>query len=145
MSGLSSDLLADLEGLSDEGEPMEEELNGIVGVKRKAPEDELSDEEEEKDDENGGLVLEGGVKPADELDAEEVKRMELGGVEDVSKVAKLYGSKRMNDIIQVSPILLFVLIPAYIYTLYRKLTSIPPPLVPRRLCHFRFMQIRSTL
>ena len=35
------------------------------------------------------------------LDAEEVQRMELGEVEDVRKVAKLYGSKRMNDILKV--------------------------------------------
>jgi U4/U6 small nuclear ribonucleoprotein PRP31 len=49
----------------------------------------------------GGLVLEGGVKPADELDVEDVQKMELGGVEDVRKVAKLEGSKRMTDIIKV--------------------------------------------
>ena len=49
----------------------------------------------------GSLVLDGGIKPAEELDAEEVQRMELGKVEDVRKVAKLYGSKRMNDIVKV--------------------------------------------
>ncbi|ETW84547.1 hypothetical protein HETIRDRAFT_473222 [Heterobasidion irregulare TC 32-1] len=48
----------------------------------------------------GGLVLEGGVKPAEELDAEEVQRMELGGIDDVTKVAKLEGSKRMADILK---------------------------------------------
>jgi U4/U6 small nuclear ribonucleoprotein PRP31 len=47
------------------------------------------------------MVLEGGVKPADELDAEDVQKMELSGVEDVRKVAKLEGSKRMTDIIKV--------------------------------------------
>lgn len=56
------------------------------------------------DEMKGGLVLEGGVKPADELDAEDVQKMELGGVEDVRKVAKLEGSKRMTDIIKVSSI-----------------------------------------
>ncbi|EDR12936.1 uncharacterized protein LACBIDRAFT_245937 [Laccaria bicolor S238N-H82] len=47
----------------------------------------------------GSLVLEGGIKPADELDVEDVQQMELGSVEDVTKIAKLYGSKRMNDIL----------------------------------------------
>lgn len=102
MSALADDLLADLDGLSDEGEPMEDDTSAVAGVKRKATEaEDGSDQEDEGDGENGGLVLEGGVKPADELDAEEVQRMELGAVEDVSKVAKLYGSKRMNDIVQV--------------------------------------------
>lgn len=59
------------------------------------------DAEDESTEMKGGLVLEGGVKPADELDAEDVQKMELGGVEDVRKVAKLEGSKRMTDIIKV--------------------------------------------
>ena len=42
------------------------------------------------------------MKPAEELDAEEVQRMELGAVEDVRKVAKLEGGKRMNDILKAS-------------------------------------------
>jgi hypothetical protein len=65
----------------------------------------MSDEEESGEEGEGeqqvGLVLEGGMRPADELDAEDVQQMELRGVEDVSKIAKLYGSKRMNDIIKV--------------------------------------------
>ncbi|KAH9850059.1 Nop domain-containing protein [Lenzites betulinus] len=48
----------------------------------------------------GSLVLEGGMKPAEELDADEVQRMELGKVDDVRKVAKLEGSKRMIDILK---------------------------------------------
>ncbi|EJD00962.1 Nop domain-containing protein [Fomitiporia mediterranea MF3/22] len=47
-----------------------------------------------------GLVLEGGVRPAAELDAEEVQQLELAGVEDVRKVAKLEGTKRMTDILK---------------------------------------------
>ena len=118
MSGLADELLADLEGFSDGGEGFEEEeeelapstSNGALqtGTKRKATEgldEEMSDEEEGGEDGEGeqqvGLVLEGGMRPADELDAEDVQQMELGGVEDVSKIAKLYGSKRMNDIIRV--------------------------------------------
>ena len=114
MSGLADELLADLEGFSDEGEGFEEEdpapstSNGTVqaGTKRKAdeePDEDMSDEEgggEGEGEQQPGLVLEDGVRPADELDVDDVQQMELGGVEDVSKVAKLYGSKRMNDIIK---------------------------------------------
>lgn len=114
MSSLTDDLLADLDGLSD-GEGDEEaaeeqpQAGPSNGLKRKAPEDEDDEvmdgeEEGEGDDEQkevGGLVLDGGIKPAEELDAEEVQRMELGGIEDVRKIAKLYGSKRMNDILKV--------------------------------------------
>jgi U4/U6 small nuclear ribonucleoprotein PRP31 len=113
MSGLADELLADLEGFSDEGEGFEDEepspsaSNGAVqaGAKRKAaegPDLDMSDEGEDGEGEQQtGLVLEGGVRPADELDADDVQQMELGGVEDVSKIAKLYGSKRMNDILKV--------------------------------------------
>ncbi|GJE84960.1 U4/U6 small nuclear ribonucleoprotein Prp31 [Phanerochaete sordida] len=119
MSALADELLADLEGLSSgdedykEEEPEQEQqpqAGPSNGVKRKAPtdleEDEvMSEGEEEEGGEDsrkavGSLVLEGGIKPAEELDAEEVQRMELGAVEDVRKVAKLYGSKRMNDILK---------------------------------------------
>ena len=115
MSGLADELLADLEGFSDEGEGFEEEepvpssSNGAVqaGTKRKAtegPDEDMSDEEggeDGEDEQKVGLVLEGGMRPADELDADDVQQMELGGVEDVSKIAKLHGSKRMNDILKV--------------------------------------------
>jgi U4/U6 small nuclear ribonucleoprotein PRP31 len=112
MSGLADELLADLDGLSDNeeeypsDEPAQSTSTATNGVKRKATADaEMSDEEleEEGDDkqEAGGLVLEGGIKPADELDAEDVQQMELGGIEDVRKIAKLDGSKRMNDILKV--------------------------------------------
>ncbi|CCM03385.1 uncharacterized protein FIBRA_05515 [Fibroporia radiculosa] len=117
MSALADELLADLDGLSEGEEGPEQEQtnegdqNAITpgpsnGVKRKASsDDEMSDAEgvnEDGDDEKavGGLVLEGGVKPAEELDVEEVQRMELGGIEDVRKVAKLDGSKRMGDILK---------------------------------------------
>ena len=119
MSGLADELLADLEGLSEGEEEFKEDdeqptagpstSNGN-GLKRKAGDDEdegMSEEDEEGENgeeskaQVGSLVLEGGIKPAAELDAEEVQRMELSGVEDVRKVAKLYGSKRMNDILKV--------------------------------------------
>lgn len=106
MSGLADELLADLDDLDDNVEYQDEEsLSQNAGARRKiSTDDEMSDVEEEVGDgeENiGGLVLEGGVKPTAELDADEVQRMELGGVEDVSKVAKLEGSKRMVEILKV--------------------------------------------
>lgn len=112
MSGLADELLADLEGFSDEGQGFSDEepgpsaSNGAVqtGTKRKAveePDEDMSDEEGEEGEQQVGLVLEGGMRPAEELDADDVQQMELGGVEDVSKIAKLYGSKRMNDILKV--------------------------------------------
>ncbi|KAI0771967.1 Nop domain-containing protein [Trametes elegans] len=121
MSSLADELLADLEGLSEgEGdyEETEEKKNQDqpeasgsstqAGTKRRAPgsDDEMSEGEggegagEEEDRAVGSLVLEGGIKPAEELDAEEVQRMELGKVDDVRKVAKLDGSKRMNDVLK---------------------------------------------
>lgn len=66
---------------------------------------EMAPAEEEMEASNrrevGSLVLEGGVRPADELDAEDVQQMELGGIEDVTKIAKLEGSKRMTEILKV--------------------------------------------
>ncbi|KAJ7781408.1 hypothetical protein B0H16DRAFT_1658996 [Mycena metata] len=116
MSGLADELLADLDGLSDDGEEYNEQQENNPqttastsnGLKRKAEntgsDEEMTDEEggegEDGQQEIGGLVLPGGMKPADELDAEDVQQMELSGIEDVSKVAKLDGSKRMTDILQ---------------------------------------------
>ena len=112
MSGLADELLADLEGFSDEGQGFSDEepdpsaSSGAIqaGTKRKAVEEldeDMSDEEGGEGEQQAGLVLEGGMRPAEELDADDVQQMALGGVEDVSKIAKLYGSKRMNDILRV--------------------------------------------
>src|SRR5277367_3773408 len=105
---LADELLADLDGLADSGDEYAPEgpSNSINHLKRKSQnaddEAEMSDihwEEPDLDEEGVvGLVLDGGVKPADELYVEDVQQMELGGVEDVSKITKLDGSKRMNDI-----------------------------------------------
>ena len=117
MAETADDLLADLDDLDDneveeEHAEDEEETSKVAGRKRKADEDvAMSDEEEDGlgngnangQGENVGIVYvpQGGVKPAAELDAEEVQRMELAGVDDVRKVAKLEGSKRMADILRV--------------------------------------------
>ncbi|KAG6378433.1 hypothetical protein JVT61DRAFT_12688 [Boletus reticuloceps] len=99
MSGLADELLADLDGLSDDGSAYEEVQDASVptntsapsSLKRKADGDldmsEGSGEAEEEEDvaaegSGGGLVLEGGVNPAEELDAEDVQQMDLGAIED---------------------------------------------------------------
>ena len=116
MSGLADELLADLEDHSggeeqDEEQPVQSESNAL---KRKAVDSDHDMSAEDNDDEQpddpdgkrlevGALVLEGGIKPAEELDVEDVQRMELGAIEDVNKIAKLEGSKRMTDILKVRP------------------------------------------
>jgi U4/U6 small nuclear ribonucleoprotein PRP31 len=119
MSGLADELIADLEGLSDDGDDVQDQENPAEpvasssnGLKRKADagasDEDMSEpegEEGEGEQEIGGLVLPGGMKPADELDAEDVQQMELSGIEDVSKITKLDGSKRMSDILQVGGLL----------------------------------------
>ncbi|KAG6892700.1 hypothetical protein C0992_012904, partial [Termitomyces sp. T32_za158] len=114
MATLGDDLLADLEDLSDDNQDYEEpdttpNISGSNSLKRKAPNDafDMSGDEDGEDgdgdeadgQEIGGLVLEGGVKPAEELDAEDVQQMELGNIADVTKIAKLEGSKRMAEIL----------------------------------------------
>lgn len=128
MSGLADELLADLDGLSgDENEdnrqsrkssetpsvPSQAQASSSSGHKRKTDtrdsdedmsegEGEIEGDEEEGDEKMAGMVLEGGVKPADELDAEDVQQMELGSIDDVSKIAKLENSKRMVDVLKAS-------------------------------------------
>ena len=112
MSSLADELMADLDGLSDVGDDYNDEESkepeSSSGLKRKAttdPDDDMS--EDGGGDADGetqgttGMVLEGGVKPAEELDVEEVQRMELGAVDDVRKVARLEGSRRMTEILSV--------------------------------------------
>jgi U4/U6 small nuclear ribonucleoprotein PRP31 len=111
MSGLADELLADLE--DHPGGEEQEEQQESNALKRKAVDSDhdmsAEDDDEQPDGpdgkrlEVGALVLEGGVKPAEELDVEDVQRMELGAVEDVNKIAKLEGSKRMSDILKVRP------------------------------------------
>lgn len=46
-------------------------------------------------------VPEGGVKPAHELDEDAVNAMDMSGVAEVTKVAKLQGGRTMRDVLQV--------------------------------------------
>lgn len=120
MSSLADELLDDLDGLSG-GEEEQEEVHqppqfkvpGLPAsaLKRKREGDDEEDthmSDGDDEDEQGGLVLEGGVKPADELDKDDVEEMKLGAVTDVRNVAKLEGSKRMKDILQVNVIRSFI-------------------------------------
>lgn len=52
-------------------------------------------------------VPEGGVKPAQELDEDAVNAMDMSGVAEVTKVAKLQGGRTMRDVLQVRPGFLF--------------------------------------
>jgi U4/U6 small nuclear ribonucleoprotein PRP31 len=83
--------------------------------KRKVLEDSLDDANTGGDDEDdemngrgeeegGGLMAipEGGVRPAEELDKDAIEQMSLGGVDDVNKVAKLLGAKRLEVVLRVS-------------------------------------------
>ena len=118
MSGLAEELAADLADLDDEEYEYEEEAtvagtssaaNGPSGAAKRPQhaegDEEMSDAETEVTIGTNALdamgVMAGGVRPAEQLDAEAVERMELGTVEDVSRVAKLYGSKRMREIVNV--------------------------------------------
>ena len=118
MSALADELMADLDGLSDAGDDYNDEESkepeSSSGLKRKVTTD--LDDEISEDGEGGadgetqgtaGMILEGGVKPAEELDVEEVQRMELGAVDDVRKVARLEGSRRMTEILSVCSFLSF--------------------------------------
>ena len=108
-SSLIDDLQADLDGLSDGGDEEMEEDNvagpssGSFKPKAEDSDDEMDDGgADDEDSDKVGLILPGGVKPADELDAEDVQNMALGAVEDVTKIAKLDGSRRMADILKAS-------------------------------------------
>jgi U4/U6 small nuclear ribonucleoprotein PRP31 len=119
---LADSLLADLDGFSDEGAPSPEPsssktlppgkglmlpppLPSMAAQKRPA-EDEDEDGDMEIKLENGdsavGFVPEGGVRPAEELDEAEVEKADMTGVEDVGKVAKLAGGRKLRDIMAVS-------------------------------------------
>lgn len=130
MSGLADELLADLDGLSDNGSadyeenddaPSQTTSSAPNGLKRKADGDiDMSEDGEEAEEEEnavgeGSLVLEGGVKPAEELDAEDVQQMDLGAIEDITSIAKLHGSKKMSDILKVNPSLHSLVPPLRLY------------------------------
>jgi U4/U6 small nuclear ribonucleoprotein PRP31 len=130
MSSAADDLLADLDDLDAPEDEVNEEQEDDVsegrasnpsgqGLKRKADDVDTSDDDRDNmgvdagldakgEGLNAGFVPEGGIKPAAELDAEEVQRMELSSIDDVRKVAKLEGSKRMADTLKARQSLIFL-------------------------------------
>lgn len=125
---LADALLADLDGLSDDGgpsrspspQPQTGKSSGFGsmlppplppkasnGVKRSAAElleDDMEDDEMKQEDDEAlpvGFVPEGGVKPAEELDETEVAMVDLSDVTDVGKVARLHTGKRLKEVIEV--------------------------------------------
>lgn len=100
-NSLADDLLADLENDSDEDMGDEDEAGPSTnGTGAAGAEGDDGDEApgEVTDD---MLLPSGGVKPAEELDPEAVKTMELAGVAEVGKVAKLARGKLMKDVLTV--------------------------------------------
>jgi hypothetical protein len=84
------ELMNDFE--SDEGEE-DVEMEVEVGVKK-----EEDDDEEEVD----SSLLSRGIKQVELLDANSVERMSLSAVTSVDKVAKLYNSKLLKEVLIVS-------------------------------------------
>jgi hypothetical protein len=63
-----------------------------------------SDDDEDEEMDAGGMELPaGGVKPTEELDKEVVEQMDLSDVKEVSKVAKLLGSRKLEEVLKVCP------------------------------------------
>lgn len=116
MPSLADELLNDLDdGVKEEDEDQPEAAAPLANpLKRKvafADDERMSEDDDgggddEDEDENDvlfeGGVAPGGIVPAQELDEEEVAKLDMGGVDDVRNVAKLEGSKRMVEVLQVS-------------------------------------------
>lgn len=101
---LANDLLDDLNDSSSD-----EQQQPTTTTLIKPDPDAMSDAEEadQEDEEKPTIDSEmeflpsGGVRPTVELDVEEVEEMQLGGVQDIAKVAKLFGSKSMKEVLKV--------------------------------------------
>lgn len=117
MASLADELMNDLDDLGS-GSELDDELDAAIGSTSGAagpshggdnsanadgdePVDEETDAAMAALPEGEAHVPAGGVKPAKELDEDAVKAMDLTGVAEVSKVAKLQGSRTMRDVLQV--------------------------------------------
>lgn len=115
---LADELLADLDGLSDDGHVSEQETTAQPEAgpsKPRAVEGDNNEDEEDEDMDQGnveagakladgtsatGYVPSGGVRPADELDRDEVEGMNLQVVEDVESVVKLHRSRKLLETLE---------------------------------------------
>lgn len=122
MTSLADELMNDLDDLGS-GSDLDDELDAaMAGPSGANGAGSGGDANGDDDDENGGgegagagdadaamaglpegeaHVPEGGIKPAKELDEDTVNAMDMSGVAEVSKVAKLQGGKTMRDVLQV--------------------------------------------
>lgn len=102
-NSLLDDLLDDLNDSDeelDQSETTTTNLNDLIAQE----EQEAAQEEADEDTimAEGDYLPSGGVKPTQELDSEVVNEMALGEIKDIIKVAKLYGSKIMKEVLTVS-------------------------------------------
>lgn len=107
-NSLLDDLLDDLNDSDEElnqSETTTTNLNDLIAQEQQE-EAAKADEGEEEDEDTimteGDYLPSGGVKPTQELDSEVVNEMALGEIKDIFKVAKLYGSKIMKEVLTVS-------------------------------------------
>jgi len=117
MTSLADELMNDLDDLGSGSEVDDELDNAMAGPSGStntggaegadgAPADDGDDGEAGDEALLGGApgevhVPEGGVRPADEVDPDEVNAMDLAGVAEVGKVARLQGSRTMREVLQV--------------------------------------------
>jgi U4/U6 small nuclear ribonucleoprotein PRP31 len=89
-------MASEMDWASELQEDLNEDFNEEFDVEMK-PEPEIKEEPVEE------LlpVPEGGTRPAEELNAEDVEGTDMTSVEDPSNVAKLWGSRHFQEVLQV--------------------------------------------
>lgn len=117
MTSLADELMNDLDDLGS-GSELDDELDAAVagpsgtnGGRDEAMAGDEGGADEDGEAEGGaGMedvpagevhVPEGGIKPAEELDSDAVNQMDLTGVAEVGKVAKLQNGRTMREVLQV--------------------------------------------
>lgn len=102
-NSLADELLNDLENDSDDDLGEDEQQAGPSGSGAGGAAADGDGSDDEMDDVTEEMLLpSGGVRPAEELDPEQVNTMELAGVAEVGKVAKLARGKLMREVLTVS-------------------------------------------
>lgn len=118
MASLADELMNDLDDLGS-GSELDDELDAAMagpsgsngaGQEQSGAGDADADGDQDGDGVDAAMagladgeahVPEGGVKPAHELDEDAVNAMDMSGVAEVTKVAKLQGGRTMRDVLQV--------------------------------------------
>ncbi|GAA5833567.1 hypothetical protein JCM9279_001563 [Rhodotorula babjevae] len=115
MTSLADELMNDLDDLGS-GSDVDDELDSAMAGPSAATASTSAPQADGGDDDDGEAgdvdeallggaagevhVPEGGVRPADEVDPEAVNAMDLAGVAEVGKVARLQGSRTMREVLQ---------------------------------------------